>query len=374
MNNPYIHLRPEWPQLTWDSAALLPALAEARHAQGRLLGQMGTLGFPLRAEANLATLTEDVTKSSAIEGERLDREQVRSSVARRLGMEAAGLVTPDRHVDSGVEMMLDATRTWEAVLTEEQLLGWHGALFPTGRSGLRRIAVGAWRSAASGAMQVVSGPIGREKVHFEAPEAGRLPGEMARFLEWFNFGDGLDPFLRAGLAHFRFVTIHPFEDGNGRIGRAIADRALAAADGMADRFYSMSSQIEAERKQYYLALERSQRGGTDVTAWLAWFIDCLSRAIASARTMLAGTLRKAKVWERLNHTPVNERQRKVLNRLPDGFKGKLSTSKYAKLAKCSEDTALRDIKALVAAGVLMQEEAGGRSTRYSLAAQDAAVS
>ncbi|MFA6176932.1 MAG: Fic family protein, partial [Phycisphaerae bacterium] len=327
---PYIHECKSWPALTWDNAKLSSLLADVRHRQGWLLGRMEGLGFQLRAEASLSTLTSDVVKSSAIEGERLDAEQVRSSIARRLGMDFAGTASTDRNVEGVVEMMLDATQKYSEPLTEGRLFDWHAALFPTGRSGMRSITVGAWRTKEAGDMQVVSGPLGREHVHFEAPSADRLKREMAMFLKWFETRSEMDSVLKSGLAHLWFVTIHPFEDGNGRIGRAIADMALARADGTSGRFYSMSAQIEAERKQYYLHLEQSQRGGVDVTSWLEWFLNCLGRAIDGAEKELAGILRKAKVWERIHEAPVNERQRIVINRLLDGFEGKLSTSKYAK--------------------------------------------
>lgn len=365
---PFIYEHPDWPNLRWNDARLLPLLAEIRHRQGRLLGRMEGLGFHLRAEASLTTLTADVTQSSAIEGEKLDAAQVRSSIARRLGLDFGGKVKTSREVEGVVEMMLDATQKNTAPLTAERLFGWHAALFPTGRSGMRRITVGAWRPASVGPMQVVSGPIGRERVHFEAPEAKRLRREAATFLDWFKSAKEIDPVLKAGIAHFWFVTLHPFEDGNGRISRAIADLALARAEGTRERFYSMSSQIEAEKKDYYLKLEQSQKGGVDITAWLEWFLGCLGRAISGAETGLAVVLKKARTWERINsRTSVNERQRKVINRLLDGFEGKLSTSKYAKLAKCSADTALRDIKLLIDQGILLQEEGAGRSTSYRLA-------
>jgi Fic family protein len=363
----YIHQNPDWPNLRWDNAKLLPLLADVRHRQGRLLGRMEGLGFRLRAEASLTTLTSDVIKSSAIEGSLLDAAQVRSSIARRLGLDFGGNVKASRDVEGVVEMMLDATQKYAEPLTAERLFAWHASLFPTGRSGMRRITVGAWRPADIGAMQVVSGPMGRERVHFEAPTADRLEHEVSVFLDWFEAANGVDPVLKAGIAHFWFVTIHPFEDGNGRISRAIADMALARAEGTIERFYSMSSQIEAEKKQYYLNLEQSQKGGVDITSWLEWFLGCLGRAIAGAEDGLASVLRKAKVWEQINsQSPVNERQRKVINRLLDGFEGKLSTSKYARLSKCSGDTALRDIKILLDRGILVQDEGGGRNTSYRL--------
>ena len=366
----YIHELPEWPKLKWDDAKLSHLLAEVRHRQGWLLGRMEGLGFRLRAEATLKTLTSEIIKSSAIEGERLDAEEVRSSVARRLGMDFGVTKTAGREVEGAVEMMLDATQRFAEPLTAERLFAWHAALFPTGRSGMNKIAVGAWRPASAGAMRVVSGPIGKEQVHFEAPAADRLEFEMTRFLDWFAQERGIDPVLKAGVAHFWFVTIHPFEDGNGRIGRAVMDMALARAEGMAERFYSMSAQIESERQEYYLQLERRQRGKIDVTDWLVWFLECLDRAISGADETLSNVLRKAKIWERINEAPVNDRQRKVINRLLDGFEGKLTTSKYAKLAKCSTDTALRDIKVLLDRGVLIQDEGGGRNTGYHLTAPE----
>ncbi|MGD0614300.1 MAG: Fic family protein [Verrucomicrobiota bacterium] len=370
----YIHQNPDWPHLRWDNAKLLPLLADVRHRQGRLLGRMEGLGFRLRAEASLTTLTSDVIKSSAIEGSLLDAAQVRSSIARRLGLDFGGNVKASRDVEGVVEMMLDATQKYPEPLTAERLFGWHASLFPTGRSGMRRITVGAWRPADIGAMQVVSGPMGRERVHFEAPTADRLEHEVSVFLDWFETANGIDPVLKAGIAHFWFVTIHPFEDGNGRISRAITDMALARAEGTIERFYSMSTRIEAEKKQYYLNLEQSQKGGMDITSWLEWFLGCLGRAVAGAEDGLASVLRKAKVWERINsQSPVNERQRKVITRLLDGFEGKLSTSKYAKLAKCSGDTALRDIKILLDQGILLQDKGGGRNTSYRLVEPDVKV-
>jgi Fic family protein len=329
---------------------------------------MEGLGFQLRGEANLASLTSEVIGSSAIEGEKLDEEEVRSSIARRLGIAHAGTTPASRHVEGVVEMMIDATRRFDQALTAERLLSCHAALFPSGRSGMRRITTGAWRTGEDGPMQVVSGAMGRERVHFEAPEAHLLDAEIVRFLEWFEGTESIDPVLKAGIAHFWFVTIHPFEDGNGRIARAIAEMTLARANGVADRFYSMSTRIEMERKQYYDSLESSQRGGADITLWLEWFLGCLHRALEHAQENLRGILHKARAWERINQDgPVNERQHAVINRLLDGFEGKLSSSKYAKLAKCSPDTALRDINDLLSRDILIREEGGGRSTGYRLA-------
>ncbi|WP_341023578.1 Fic family protein [Brevundimonas diminuta] len=365
-NMTYIHELADWPNLIWDHSALAQPLAAVRHRQGRLIGRMEALGFALREEAVLRTLTEDVLKSSEIEGEVLDREQVRSSIARRLGMDVVGLVPADRDVEGVVEMMLDATQNYAQPLTADRLFGWHAALFPTGRSGMTRINVGAWRTPEGDPMQVVSGPIGRERVHYEAPAADRLDAEMTAFLDWFETATP-DPVLKAGVAHLWFVTNHPFDDGNGRIARAIADLALARAEGTSQRFYSMSAQIRAERKTYYEMLEATQKGDLDVTAWLLWFIACLDRAFDGAETILASVMRKARFWEALADQPLNERQRKVLNRLLDGFEGKLTNAKWAALAKTSSDTALRDISDLMQRGILERDAGGGRSTSYSLA-------
>jgi len=364
----FIHETSGWPSLAWDAGEVAPGLVRARHKQGLLLGRMGQLGFALRAEAAVEVLTSDVVHSSAIEGERLDQAIVRSSIARRLGLPDGAARRANRDVEGVVEVMLDATRNPTQPITERRLCGWHAALFPVGYSGTRPIAVGTWRPVEAGPMQVVSGPIGRERVHFEAPPADRVPREMARFIEWCNAEDGVDPVLRAALAHFWFVTIHPFEDGNGRLARALADLFLARGDGCPERFYSMSTRIEAERKDYYRILERTQRGGLDITPWMTWFVGCLDRAIDQADSLASGVLRKAAVWRRVHAgPPVNERQRRVVNKLLDGFEGFLTTSKYARIAHCSADTALRDIGDLVARGVLVRNAAGGRSTSYRVA-------
>ena len=362
----YIWDRPRWPSLTWDELALSKPLTAVSRKQGRLLGRMEAIGFDLRDEAHLHTLTEDVVKSSEIEGEELERNQVRSSIARRLGMDVGGLVPADRNVDGVVEMMLDATSRYDHPLTEERLFGWHAALFPTGRSGMRKIIVGNWRDDRDGPMQVVSGTMGREKVHYEAPPAMRLPDEMSQFLDWFDRPSDIDPILRAGLAHLWFVTIHPFDDGNGRIARAVADMTLARAESSRKRFYSTSAQIRRERNEYYDTLERTQKGETDVTRWQTWFLECLLRAIEGAEDTLGVVIQKARFWERFAKEPLNERQIKVLNRLLEGFEGKLTTSKWARLANCSQDTAYRDILDLVNRGALAKDAAGGRSTSYSL--------
>ncbi|MBI3050162.1 MAG: Fic family protein [Acidobacteria bacterium] len=366
----YIHQLPDWPKFRWDQGRLASTLAALRHQQGRLIGRMEALGFPVQQEAVLQTLTEETVKSSEIEGEKLDAAQVRSSIARHLGMDAGGVDVVDRQVEGVVEMMVDATRNYDQPLTDERLFGWHASLFPTGRSGMRKLRVGAWRDDSSGAMQVVSGPVGRERVHFEGPAAKRLDREMSTFLRWFNEGTGVavaDEVLKAGLAHLWFVTIHPFDDGNGRIARAIADLALARSEHTSQRFYSMSAQIRRERNDYYEILERTQKGTLDVTRWMEWFLGCLGRAIDGAQTTLAAVLHKARFWQAQHDILINERQRLMLNRLLDGFEGKLTTSKWATIAKCSSDTALRDILDLVERGILVRNPGAGRGTSYSLA-------
>ena len=362
----YIWEQEHWPILTWEGTRLAKLLGQVSREQGRLLGRMQDLGFELRREAQLSTLTEDVVRSSEIEGEKLDSDQVRSSIARRLGMEVGGLVAVDRDVEGVVEMMLDATTNYAQPLTADRLFGWHAALFPTGRSGLHKITVGNWRNDSGGPMQVVSGPIGRQKVHYEAPPAARVSKEMKRFLSWFEAPGDTDPLFVAGLAHLWFVTIHPFEDGNGRIARAIADMALARSERSTQRFYSMSAQIRRERSDYYITLERTQKGGLDVTSWQEWFLSCLHRAIEGSQETLSSVLKKAHFWERFAQQSLNERQVKVLNRLLDNFDGKLTTSKWAKLTKSSQDTAYRDILDLVERGALRKDPGGGRSTSYSL--------
>ncbi len=367
----YIHELLEWPDFAWEMRALAMALAAVRHKQGKHLGRMEALGFDLRAEASLTALTDEVVKSSAIEGESLDTDEVRSSIALQLGLDAAGLPTPGRDVDGIVEMMIDATQNFDQPLTLERLYGWHAALFPSGRSGMVRITAGALRGGRSGPMRVVSGPTGRERVHVQAPNADRLEDEMARFLAWFNRPPDMDPVLKAGVAHLWFVTIHPFDDGNGRIARAVAELALSRADGSRDRFYAMSSGIAAERNEYYIQLESAQRGSLDITSWLAWFLGCLERAVDASDTMLGTVLHKARLWQRINTKPVNDRQRRVINRMLErDWLGHLSTSKYAKLAKCSPDTALRDIRQMLERDIVIKNEGGGRSTSYRMADAD----
>jgi len=362
----YIYQKAEWPNFRWDEAKIATQLAHVRHRQGRLIGRMEGLGFQFKAEAVLQTLTEEVIKSSEIEGEILDREQVRSSIARRLGMDIGALLPADRNVEGVVEMMLDATQNYAKPLDDERLFSWHAALFPTGRSGMSRINVGQWRDDHSGPMQVVSGPIGRERVHYEAPAAEEVPREMKAFLEWFNTPPAADPVLKAALAHLWFVTIHPFDDGNGRIARAITDMALATSENSPQRFYSMSAQIRLDRKAYYDTLEATQKGSLDVTPWLEWFFDCLDHAFNRADEILASVLAKARFWDAHIDTPFNTRQRDMINRLLNGFIGKLTSSKWAKIAKCSQDTALRDIDDLLKRGILVKDAGGGRSTSYSL--------
>ncbi len=363
----YIHELKEWPRFQWDEGLAARHLAPVRHRQGRLIGRMEALGYDLRAEAVLATLTGDVLKSSEIEGETLNKDQVRSSIARRLGLDIGALAPADRRTEGVVEMMLDATQKYAEPLTEERLFAWHAALFPTGRSGMTRIISGGWRDDSPGPMRVVSGPIGRERVHYVAPRAARLEAEMSAFLKWFNHEAVLDPVLKAALAHLWFVTIHPFDDGNGRIARAIADMALARSEQSAQRFYSMSAQIRLERNAYYDVLETTQKSDLEITVWLEWFLGCLDRAIEGAENTLSGVLRKARFWEAIKDQSLNERQRKVINRLLDGLEGKLTSSKWAALTKSSPDTALRDITDLVKRGILVRDAGGGRSTSYSLA-------
>jgi Fic family protein len=367
----YIHELQNWPQFVWSAERIAEQLASVSRHQGRLIGRMETLGFQLRAEAVLESLTQEVIKSSEIEGEVLDKEQVRSSIARRLGLDIGALAPVDRNVEGVVEMMLDATQAYDQPLTEERLFGWHAALFPTGRSGMAKITVGEWRTEKSGPMQVVSGPVGRERVHYEAPIASRLKKEMRAFLKWFNADSGIDLVLKSAIAHLWFVTIHPFEDGNGRIARAIADMALARSEKSSQRFYSMSAQIRVERKAYYDILEATQKGELDITRWLLWFFACLDRAFDGAEVTLASVLGKARFWNALAHENLNDRQRKVLNRILDGFEGKLTNSKWVTLTKTSNDTALRDIEDLARRGILVKDAAGGRSTSYSVIASAA---
>lgn len=360
----YIYHYPNWTNFTWNDAAINVLFGEVRHLQGKIAGQTYALGFSAKDEVTLNTLTLDVIKSSEIEGELLPYDQVRSSIARRLGINVAGLVPSDRKVDGVVEMTLDATRNHQKLLTEERLLGWHAALFVTGYSGLYKIEVGKYRT---GEMQIVSGAMGKEKIHYEAVVAAVVKSEMDQFLDWFNHETYLDPVLKAAIAHFWFIIIHPFDDGNGRIARAISDLLLTRSENNPERFYSMSSQILVEKKQYYEVLQKVQHSSGDITEWLVWFLQCLKNALLQTEGTLQKVLRKAEFWKIHEDTPFNERQRLVLNKLFDGFEGKLKSSKWAKIAKCSSDTALRDIRDLIEKGILQQEEAGGRSTNYELA-------
>lgn len=359
----YIYQNKDWTNFTWNDSEVNAVFGEVRHLQGMINGKMGALGFSAKEEATLTTLTLDIVKSSEIEGELLNYQQVRSSVARCLGINTAGLVASEKHVEGVVEMMLDATRKFTEPLTSERLFGWHAALFPTGYSGIFKIEVGQYRT---GAMQVVSGAIGKEKVHYEAIEADKVAAEMNGFLTWFNKEEGMDPVLKAAIAHFWFIIIHPFDDGNGRIARAITDLQLTRSENRSERFYSMSSQILIERKQYYEVLQKVQHSNYDITEWLKWFLNCLKNALLAAEATFEKVIQKANFWKQHELTTLNSRQRLMINKLMDGFEGKLQSSKWAKITKCSPDTALRDIKDLIDKGILIQEQKGGRSTNYQL--------
>ena len=362
----FLYQKDKWPNFTWRIDEIVNLLSEVRNLQGRLIGKMESLGFDLRNEALLDTLTLDVIKSTEIEGEILNSDQVRSSIARKLGMSISGSVRSDRNVDGMVEMMIDANQNCHKPLTVERLFDWHAALFPTGRSGMYRITVADWRKDTTGPMQVVSGAMGKEKVHFQAPDSSQVENEMMRFLDWFNQAEGIDLIMKAAIAHLWFVTIHPFEDGNGRITRALTDMLLAQSDKSTQRFYSMSAQIRLERKQYYEILEKTQKGNLDVTEWIKWFLSCLKNALNSTDSILKRILFKADFWQRHVTTVMNERQKRLLNKVLDGFDGKFTSSKWAKIAPCSKDTAIRDINDLIEKGILQKEEAGGRSTNYEL--------
>jgi Fic family protein len=359
----YIYQYNQWPVFTWDDKEISATLGKVRHLQGKIFGQMQTLGFSLKQEAILSTLTLDVLKSSEIEGEMLNYEQVRSSIARRLGIEYAGMTHVDRNVEGVVEMMLDATQKYNEPLDQERIFGWHAALFPTGWNGMHRIDTGCYRE---GEMQVVSGPLGKEKIHYQAPSHKLVKQEMDKFLDWFNRETKIDGVLKAAIAHFWFIIIHPFDDGNGRIARAISDMLLARSENSSQRFYSLSNQILIEKKIYYEILQKVQHSSGDISKWLDWFLNCLYRTLISTDETLKRVLNKAEFWDNHKETILNSRQRLMLNKLLDGFDGKLKTSKWAKIAKCSADTALRDIKDLIGKGILKQEESGGRSTNYEL--------
>lgn len=362
----YIWQHEDWPHWVYDLKRLAPLLAQVHLAQGHLQGRLHDLGMDVRDQATLRTLTEDVLKTSEIEGEVLNEASVRSSVARRLGVDIGALAPADRHVEGMVDMALDAIQHNDAPLTTERLFGWHAAIFPTGFSGMSNILVGRWRDDAQGPMQVVSGPEHRRTVHFEAPPAHQLGTEMATFLRWFNADRQDDPVIKAGLAHLWFVTIHPFDDGNGRIARAVGDMALARAEKTAQRYYSLSAQIQRERKDYYDKLEAAQKGSLDATDWLSWFLGCLMRSLQGAEQTMSSILTKSRCWQHWANVPMNDRQIKLLNKLLDGFEGKLTSSKWAAIAKCSQDTALRDISDLLERGVLKRSEASGRSTSYEV--------
>lgn len=359
----YIYDNSNWTHFTWDDQVINAVFGEVKLLQGNIMSQMNLLGFSAKTEAKLGALTLDVVKSSEIEGELLNYNQVRSSIARRLGINIAGLVESNRHIEGVVEMMLDATQRFEQKLTHKRLFGWHAALFPTGYSGPYAIEVGKYRT---GEMQVVSGAMGHEKIHYEAVDAKKVKSEMTRFLDWLNNNNQLDPVMKAAIAHFWFIIIHPFDDGNGRIGRAISDMLLARSENSAERFYSMSSQILIERKQYYKVLQKVQHSSGDITEWLNWFLHCLKNAMLTTQDTLQRILRKTEFWKLHENTAINERQRIILNMLFDGFEGKLQSSKWAKITKVSSDTALRDIKDLIEKGILKETGDGGRSVAYGL--------
>ena len=362
----YIYQNENWPSFIWDATALQLLLGEIRNKQGKLMGKMEAMGLALQEQALLETLTVDVLKSSEIEGELLNMDQVRSSIARHLGMDIAGLVPSDRNVDGVVEMMLDATQNFNSKLSKDRLYGWHNCLFPAGRSGMYKINIGQWRTDDNGSMQVVSGGFGKEKIHFQAPDAIFLEKEMNQFFDWFSNEKTLDPVLKAGIAHLWFITLHPFDDGNGRIARAITDMQLCKADSSSKRFYSMSAQILLQRNEYYTILEKTQKGNLDITKWLQWFFKNLLAALNATNSILEQVVSKANFWEKQNNISLNERQKLLLNKILDGFEGKLTTTKWAKITKCSADTALRDIQDLILKGILMKGDKGGRSTSYTI--------
>lgn len=365
----WIYKHKDWPKFRWNDSKLMTKLAELRYMQGRLLGKIEELGIELKQDACLKIITTDIIKSSAIEGEKLNNDEVRSSVARRLGIDIGGYVPASRDVEGIAEMMIDASQNFNQPLTEQRLFNWHATLFPTGRSGMEFIIVGHWRSDSKGPMQVISGPIGREKVHFEAPPAKSLNKEIKKFLKWFEEDckkQNIDPVIKSGIAHFWFVTLHPFEDGNGRIARAVADLALARADGIKNRYYSISTQIALDRNNYYKKLMQQQSGSLDLTEWLEWYLKCMQRALINSEETLANIYYKNQVWKKLLKHNVNERQKIIISKMLDDFKGYMTTSKYAKIAKCSNDSALRDIQDLNQIGILIKNESGGRSTSYRL--------
>ncbi|MEI7504732.1 MAG: Fic family protein [Paludibacter sp.] len=366
----YLYNNQNWPVFEWNSEKLLPLLAYVRNRQGKLIGKMGALGFELQNEANLEILTIEIVKSTEIEGEFLDKEQVRSSIARRLGLDISGLVYSERNVDGIVDLMLDATRNYDKELNKERLFSWHAALFPTGQSGMYKIITGNWRDNSTGPMQVVSGALGKEKVHYQAPPAVQLENEMQIFFDWFNFEQHIDSVLKVAIAHLWFVTLHPFEDGNGRISRALSDMLLARSDEQSYRFYSMSTQIRKERNSYYDILEKTQKSSLDITNWLEWFLNSLLHSIEDSEKLLEKVIYKHVFWLKHSKLTINDRQRKILNMLMEDFEGVLNTTKWAKIGKCSQDTALRDIQDLIEKGILTKTEQGGRSTNYELKTND----
>ena len=359
----YIYQYNNWPNFTWNEQEVQLILGKVRHLQGKIFGQVSALGFSVKEETMLTTLTLDVLKSSEIEGKLLNYEQVRSSIAKKLGLEYAGMVYPDRNVEGVVDMLLDATQNYDKLLDEKRLFGWHAALFPTGWSGIYKIDVGCYRKDE---MQIVSGAMGKEKVHYQAPPHNQVKFEMDRFIEWFNNDTALDLVVKSAIAHFWFIIIHPFDDGNGRIARAISDLLLARSEDSSQRFYSLSNQILLERRKYYSTLQKIQHSNGEITEWLVWFLNCLYDALKNTEQTIKKVLYKADFWDNHKNTELNSRQRLMLNKLFDGFEGKLKTSKWAKITKCSQDTALRDIKDLIEKGILRQEKSGGRSTNYEL--------
>lgn len=362
----YLYNNQNWPIFEWNSERLMPLLSYVRNRQGKLIGKMGALGFELRNEANLEILTQEIIKSTEIEGEILDREQVRSSIARRLGLEIQGLVYSERNVDGIVDLIVDATKNFDKELNKERLFSWHAALFPTGQSGMYKIITGNWRDDSTGPMQVVSGAMGKERIHYQAPPAAQIENEMRIFLDWFNLEQSTDLVLKSAISHLWFVTLHPFEDGNGRISRALSDMLLARSDEQSYRFYSMSTQIRKERNSYYDILEKTQKSGLDITSWLEWFLNCLLHSIENSEKLLEKIIYKHSFWLKHTRVNINDRQRKILNMLMDDFEGVLNTTKWAKIGKCSQDTALRDIQDLIEKGIMVKSEQGGRSTNYEL--------
>ena len=362
----FIYQHKNWPRFSWDNELLVSSLSQVRQLQGKIIGKMESLGFDLRKEAVLETMTLDIIKSTEIEGEILNPDQVRSSVAKRLGMDIGGLIASDRHVDGMVDLMMDATQHCMQELTQQRLFDWHAALFPTGRNSMYKITVGDWRQDLNGPMQVISGPIGKEKVHFQAPDAKVLQEEMDVFVDWFNTITSVEPVIKAGIGHLWFVTLHPFDDGNGRIARALTDMLLARADGSPQRFYSMSAQIRLERKSYYAILEKTQRGNLNITPWLEWFMNCLVTALQTSDVILARVLKKAAFWQTYGVLVSNPRQQTMLNLLLDGHELAVTSSKWAKVTKCSQDTASRDIQDLLTKNILRKTASGGRSTKYEL--------